>query len=313
MTCRIPFLRATQIALLIAGTVSVASETLAQQPTQAQTNAIRQACRNDYMAHCSSVPTGGAPALHCLQQHVSSLSSGCQAAVNAIKAPAPKAKAAAAPAPAEATAPTAPAATAKAPAAQSKKAQLATIRRACGADYRVHCHGIPPGGGASIACLKRNAMTLSPPCQQALSVVATAVPAAAAAPAPPAVPAPATAPTVAAAPAAAPPVEPAPLAGDAARGDAHPADLVWRRLRPLLPWPSFRIGARRVMPPLQRGQFVAKLPGSARRFARGSVGLSLDASNWQPRESHAPWKGARSRQAFAARCSSDTRFDGRVP
>jgi hypothetical protein len=211
MTCRIPFLRATQIALLIAGTVSVASETLAQQPTQAQTNAIRQACRNDYMAHCSSVPTGGAPALHCLQQHVSSLSSGCQAAVNAIKAPAPKAKAAAVPAPAEATAPTAPAATAKAPAAQSKKAQLATIRRACGADYRVHCHGIPPGGGASIACLKRNAMTLSPPCQQALSVVATAVPAAAAAPAPPAGPAPATAPAVAAAPAAAPPVEPAPL------------------------------------------------------------------------------------------------------
>ena len=233
--------RATQTLLLIAATVGMASDALAQQPTQAQTNAIRQSCRNDYMAHCSSVPTGGAPALHCLQQHASSLSAACQQAVSAIKAPAPAAAKAKAPpakaqtaaAPAQTAAPAtpaaqtkAPAAPAKAPAAQSKKAQLAAIRRACATDYRTHCHGIPPGGGAAIGCLKRNAMTLSAPCQHALSGVAAAVAAKKAAPAKAAaakaaaakapaaaVAAPAAAPVVAEPAVAAAPVvvEPAPL------------------------------------------------------------------------------------------------------
>ncbi len=231
MMSRTLFLRATQTLLLITATIGIASDALAQQPTQAQTNAIRQSCRNDYMAHCASVPTGGAPALHCLQQHASSLSAACQQAVSAIKAPAPKAKAAApkaAAAPAQtAAAPAAPAqapaAQTKAPAApakarpQSKKAQLAAIRRACGTDYRTHCHGIPPGGGAAVACLKRNAMTLSAPCQHVLSGVAAAVTAKKAAPAraPAAAPvaAPAAAPVVAEPAVAAAPVvvEPAPL------------------------------------------------------------------------------------------------------
>ena len=60
--------------LLIATAFGVASDALAQQPSQAQINAIRQSCRNDYMAHCSSVTPGGPAALHCLQQHASSLS-----------------------------------------------------------------------------------------------------------------------------------------------------------------------------------------------------------------------------------------------
>jgi hypothetical protein len=45
---------------------------------------IRQACRGDYMAHCSSVPTGGAAALTCLRQNVASLSQPCQQALNAV-------------------------------------------------------------------------------------------------------------------------------------------------------------------------------------------------------------------------------------
>ena len=221
MTSRPLVLHATQALLLIAAMVGIAGEAFAQQPTQAQTNAIRQSCRNDYMAHCASVPTGGAPALHCLQQHASSLSAACQQAVGAIKAPAPaaaKAKvppAKAAPAqtvavPAETAAPVAAPPAAKAPTAKSKKAQLAAIGRACGADYRIHCHGIPPGGGAAIGCLKRNAMTLSAPCQHALSGVAAAVAAKKAAPAKaPAAAAPVVAePAVATAPVV---VEPAPL------------------------------------------------------------------------------------------------------
>jgi hypothetical protein len=214
-------LRASQILLLTIATVGIASDALAQQPTQAQTNAIRQSCRNDYMAHCSSVPTGGAPALQCLQQHASSLSAACQQAVSAIKAPTPKAAPAAKGAPAAAPAEAAAPAPAAHPAAKatpaSKKAQLANIRRSCAADYRTHCHGIPPGGGAAVACLKRNAMTLSAACQHALSGVAAAVAAKKAAPArAPAAAAPAVAepapvvaePAVAAAPVV---VEPAPL------------------------------------------------------------------------------------------------------
>src|SRR6188508_2979816 len=84
-------------AALVAATIGAAGDALAQQPSQAQLNALRSSCRGDYMAHCSSVPTGGAPALNCLKQHMSALSSGCQSAVNAVSPPAP-AQAAAAPA-----------------------------------------------------------------------------------------------------------------------------------------------------------------------------------------------------------------------
>jgi hypothetical protein len=79
-------------------------------------------------------------------------------------------------------------------AGRPSQAQLRNVRQSCGADYRVHCAGIPPGGSASIACLKRNITTLSGTCKQALGAVAGIAPAAtAAAVAPP------------------PPVEPAPL------------------------------------------------------------------------------------------------------
>jgi len=54
----------------------------AQQPTQAQTSAIRQMCRSDYMTYCSGVPTG-APALACLKQNAANVSPGCQQALQA--------------------------------------------------------------------------------------------------------------------------------------------------------------------------------------------------------------------------------------
>src|SRR6266480_1497838 len=94
-------------------TVVVAGVTPAfsQAPTDAQRSAIRSQCRSDYEAHCASVPPGGAASLQCLQKNMSSLSSGCQAAVRAVEAPvAPKAESAPA-APKAASTP--PAATAK--------------------------------------------------------------------------------------------------------------------------------------------------------------------------------------------------------
>jgi hypothetical protein len=90
----------------------------AQAPSEAQRGAIRSACRSDYIAHCSSVPPGGAESLQCLQKNMSSLSASCKAAVNAVQPPAAKtdAPAAAPKADAPAAEPAKPAATA-APAA----------------------------------------------------------------------------------------------------------------------------------------------------------------------------------------------------
>jgi hypothetical protein len=39
-----------------------------QKPTDAQTAAIRSACRSDYQKNCASVPPGGAASLQCLQK-----------------------------------------------------------------------------------------------------------------------------------------------------------------------------------------------------------------------------------------------------
>jgi hypothetical protein len=213
-------------AVLVAVTIGVAGDALAQQPSQAQLNKLRSSCRNDYMAHCSSVPTGGAPALNCLKQHMSTLSSGCQTAVSAIspKTPAPAGVPAVAAAPAAAPPPAPPPTMQAAPAASpaaapphvsaarkpslsQRQAELKAISRSCRADYQVHCAGIPPGGSASFACLRRNLHTLSKPCLEALAGAATIAAASGAAPARVAVPAAAAA--SAAAPVAAPP--PAPL------------------------------------------------------------------------------------------------------
>ena len=64
--------------------LAAASSAAAQQPSQAQANAIRQACRSDYQSHCAGVPTGGSAALSCLQQNATSLSQPCQQALAAV-------------------------------------------------------------------------------------------------------------------------------------------------------------------------------------------------------------------------------------
>jgi hypothetical protein len=73
--------------------------TAAQQPTQAQRDALRAACRSDFMANCASVQPGGKEALECLIRNDAKLSPTCRGAVNAIATPAssPTAPAAAAP------------------------------------------------------------------------------------------------------------------------------------------------------------------------------------------------------------------------
>jgi hypothetical protein len=168
---------------MLAGAIVISASAFAQAPTDAQREAIRSACRSDYMAHCSSVPPGGLESLQCLQKNMSSLSGPCKSAVSAVDAPAPAAKSetpaatpkAETPAttePAKPAATEAPAAAPKAAGGVAKKptdAQIAAIRSACRADYPKVCAGVPTGGAPALQCLDKNKSKVSAGCQQALN------------------------------------------------------------------------------------------------------------------------------------------------
>jgi hypothetical protein len=175
--------------------VMMASPVFAQAPTDAQREAIRSACRSDYMAHCSSVPPGGLESLQCLQKNMSSLSGSCKSAVNAVNtaekptapaaaekteapAAAPKAETPAAaepPKPAATAAPAAaaPKAAASAPAKKPTDAQIAAIRSACRSDYPKVCAGVPTGGAPALQCLEKNKSKASAGCQQAVNAASS--------------------------------------------------------------------------------------------------------------------------------------------
>lgn len=150
-----------------------AAGTPAQKPTDAQTAAIRSACRSDYQKNCASVPPGGAASLQCLQKNVSKLSSGCQKAVSAVGG---EAAPAAGGAPAAAAAP-AGVATAPAPALVLRpmrpREELFVLRSACSGDVRTLCGGVAPGGGRIVQCLAVKAADLSPACKDVLAPFAT--------------------------------------------------------------------------------------------------------------------------------------------
>lgn len=119
---------------------------LAQTPTTAQRNAIRQSCRNDYEAMCSSVPPGGSASLQCLREHMPSLSPACQSAVGAISGGGQQSR----PPPSQ---------------ARARPAE------ACRGDFREFCGGIRPGGGRAMMCLREHAAELSPACQESLQAL----------------------------------------------------------------------------------------------------------------------------------------------
>ncbi len=159
--------RVAHLSLLVGTMLAAhAADVVAQQPTQAQTNAIRQYCRSDYQAHCTSVPPGGSAALQCLQQNLPSLSPSCQTAVSAVagKSPAPTASAPAAPPPAQGSMPPSPP-----PPPMTMRQEAALMRNACGGDFRTYCSGVRLGGGRAAQCLADHRESLSPTCQNALS------------------------------------------------------------------------------------------------------------------------------------------------
>jgi hypothetical protein len=169
---------------LLAVTVA-ATPAFSQAPSEAQRAAIKSECRSDYMAHCSSIPPGGAASLECLQKNMSSLAPGCQTAVRAVGAPAaeanPESKPESAPATTEAkpaqepvaapaAAPAAKAA-ASAPANKPSSAQISAIRSACRSDYPRVCAGVPTGGAPALQCLEKNKSKVSASCQKAVAAV----------------------------------------------------------------------------------------------------------------------------------------------
>jgi hypothetical protein len=182
----------------LAAAVMISASAFAQAPNDAQREAIRSACRSDYIAHCSSVPPGGLESLQCLQKNMSSLSGSCKSAVSAVEAPAaapaaksetpaaaPTADTPAAAEPAKPAATAAPTAAPKAAAGGAAKkptdAQIAAIRSACRSDYPKVCAGVPTGGAPALQCLDKNKSKVSSGCQQALNAAGSgAAPAAAA-------------------------------------------------------------------------------------------------------------------------------------
>jgi hypothetical protein len=164
------------ICVLLAAALSPAQ---AQQPTPAQTDAVRQSCRTDFMANCGGVQPGTREALQCLQQNVAKLSPSCKTAVRATM-PAPPAAAAPAPRPAAAAAPSSPPPAAAAPAAEVPPLKVRAfimpqrrivITTICSGDAPKLCPGVPPIGPSLLNCLAAHASALSKQCYDAIGRV----------------------------------------------------------------------------------------------------------------------------------------------
>ena len=141
----------------------------AQQPSSAQISAIRSACRSDYPKVCAGVPTGGAPALQCLEKNKAKLSAACEKAVARPPVALPRRRQVAQP-------PRRPAATAAA------AAPAVSCCARCGRAKSCWYCGRPavpmsarsaaplrPAAAASCSAWRRNAASLSPACKDVLA------------------------------------------------------------------------------------------------------------------------------------------------
>ncbi|HEY2540517.1 MAG TPA: hypothetical protein VGI28_13655 [Stellaceae bacterium] len=160
--------RGQRIAAVLAALVQMSASAMAQQASQAQQNAIREACPADYRANCANVPAAGQAAFACLARNLARLSPACQRAVSSVSTrAAPPAASSSSTAAAPTAAPYAGSAASSAP--MTMRQELMILRQSCGADFRALCSGVPLGGGRAVACLRANATSLSPQCGQALS------------------------------------------------------------------------------------------------------------------------------------------------
>lgn len=164
-----PAKSAAPAAATTAAPKSAEPKAAAAQPTSAQISAIRSACRSDYPKVCAGVPTGGAPALQCLEKNKAKLSTACGNAVAAASGGAAATPATAAAPAAAGAAPAAAAPTVIVLRPMRPREELFVLRSACGADVRSICGGVAPGGGRIVQCLATNAAQLSPACKDVLS------------------------------------------------------------------------------------------------------------------------------------------------
>ena len=141
--------------------------TAAKKPTKAQVSAIRSACRGDYPKVCAGVPTGGAPALECLEKNKARVSAACGKALAAANDGATAPATSGAPAAAAAAPAAAPAVIVLRP--MAPREELFVLRSACGADVRMLCAGVAPGGGRIMQCIASRAADLSPACKEVLA------------------------------------------------------------------------------------------------------------------------------------------------
>ena len=230
MSVRIGF----RVALLALLGAFVPGHPLTAQPSPAEVQAIRSACRSDFISHCMGVQPGGREALECLASHAPQLSAACGAAVSAVTAKSDAAKPdTAKPVPQnaeteKANAQSEAAVTAESPATtapaaeQSPQQELAAVSKVCTlSDVAAHCSFIAPNNPELVLCLRANAADLSPACHAVVTGLAAAPPEAAppAATAPPAavaVPAESPPPAAVATPSA-PAAPPPPTAAPARR------------------------------------------------------------------------------------------------
>src|SRR6516165_1579176 len=162
----------SSVLIAAACLVCIVTEAVAQEPSQAQRDAIRASCRSDFIANCSGVQPGGKDAFECLKRNEAKLSASCKTAVNAVV---PAASESTAPQPKRGSpeSPQAPAAAPAAATAQSQEEQLKIVRSVCTMDdFMAHCSWIAPNSPELLLCLKGNASNLSPACQQAVRTLA---------------------------------------------------------------------------------------------------------------------------------------------
>jgi Cysteine rich repeat len=212
---------------LLAFPIAMADPTAAQ-PSPGQIATLRQACRSDFIAHCSGVQPGGREALQCLERNAARLSTECGSAVSAVLPKAATRPETRPETPTAETNPEAPPPEMPQPAAAagqpSQQDQLTAVQEACTLkDFMSHCSWIAPGNPELLLCLRANAAGLSPACQNVVRATpAAATPSAVAAP--PMTAQPITAPPLPAPPAAAVAApRPAPAASRAATVPQRPS------------------------------------------------------------------------------------------
>jgi len=114
--------RETAALALLALPIATAAPTAAQ-PSPEQIATMRQACRSDFITHCSGVQPGGREALQCLERNVAQLSTECGNAVSAVLPKAETKPETPQPVAAEAASPQ--------PSQPSQQDELAAVQQAC--------------------------------------------------------------------------------------------------------------------------------------------------------------------------------------